>query len=573
VSRTVCMGKRTEDGVRFDADLDVVLRSNLLVQANSGGGKSWLLRRLIEQSFGKVPQIVIDPEGEFSTLREKFDLILVGKDGDTPADVRSASLLAHRLLELGVSAVIDLFEMSPPTRPAWVALFIQALVEAPKKLWRDLIVYVDEAHTLAPEPGHGASESSGEKRCRSALIDLAARGRKRGYGTVAATQRLGKLSKDFAAELKNVMIGQTFIDIDRERAAGCLGISKTDKQGFFKQVKNLPPGEFFAMGRALVLEPTLVAIGDVRTEHPEAGRRQASPPPPTGKILHLLPQLADLPREAEAKVETEKGLREEVARLKRELDARPSGPAREVRVEVPVVPEGWRASAKKMREKAEESSSAAARLAAMIVEMTIGLKDLVEAAPPGSQIAGRFPPALSSRDKARQAIRDPSVPSPRQNVPRQEGPRLMPGEIKILTAVAQHPGGVTREQLSVLTGYKRSSRDTYLQRLKAAGHVEEASGRIVATEGGKEALGDQYQPLPTGDDLLKYWRSRLPLGELKILDVVVAAYPNAIDKEDIDIATGYKRSSRDTYLQRLRSRRLIVDAGGGQVRAAEELFG
>jgi DNA-binding IclR family transcriptional regulator len=149
----------------------------------------------------------------------------------------------------------------------------------------------------------------------------------------------------------------------------------------------------------------------------------------------------------------------------------------------------------------------------------------------------------------------------------------MPGEIKILTAVAQHPGGVTREQLSVLTGYKRSSRDTYLQRLKAAGHVEEASGRIVATEGGKEALGDQYQPLPTGDDLLKYWRSRLPLGELKILDVVVAAYPNAIDKEDIDIATGYKRSSRDTYLQRLRSRRLIVDAGGGQVRAAEELFG
>ena len=44
----------------------------------------------------------------------------------------------------------------------------------------------------------------------------------------------------------------------------------------------------------------------------------------------------------------------------------------------------------------------------------------------------------------------------------------MPGEIKILTAVAQHPGGVTREQLSVLTGYKRSSRDTYLLRLKAA---------------------------------------------------------------------------------------------------------
>jgi hypothetical protein len=33
-------------------------------------------------------------------------------------------------------------------------------------------------------------------------------------------------------------------------------------------------------------------------------------------------------------------------------------------------------------------------------------------------------------------------------------------------AVAQYPEGVTREQLSVLTGYKRSSRDTYVQRLR-----------------------------------------------------------------------------------------------------------
>ena len=106
MSRVIDMGRRVGDGIRFDADLDVILRSNLLVQANSGGGKSWLLRRLIEQSFGKVPQIIIDPEGEFSTLRERFDLILVGKDGDTPADVRSASLLAHRLLVIPATAGI-----------------------------------------------------------------------------------------------------------------------------------------------------------------------------------------------------------------------------------------------------------------------------------------------------------------------------------------------------------------------------------------------------------------------------------------------------------------------------------
>lgn len=217
MSRLVELGQFVDSGKLFKADLDIILRSNALVQANSGGGKSWLLRRMIEQSFRRVPQIILDPEGEFSTLREKFDFVLVGKGGDTPADMRSAALLAHRLLELGASAIIDLFEMSKSLRPLWCATFVQALVDAPKKLWRELLLYVDEAHELAPEPGHGVTESRDEKLCRHALTDFAAKGRKRGYGVVAATQRLGKLSKDFAAELKNALVGQTWIDIDRER--------------------------------------------------------------------------------------------------------------------------------------------------------------------------------------------------------------------------------------------------------------------------------------------------------------------------------------------------------------------
>ncbi|HXK31143.1 MAG TPA: ATP-binding protein, partial [Candidatus Paceibacterota bacterium] len=38
-------------------NLDELIVSKLLVQANSGGGKSWLLRRILEQSHGKVQQI------------------------------------------------------------------------------------------------------------------------------------------------------------------------------------------------------------------------------------------------------------------------------------------------------------------------------------------------------------------------------------------------------------------------------------------------------------------------------------------------------------------------------------
>src|SRR5579864_2595131 len=88
------------EGKHLRLDIDLLIPSRLLIQANSGGGKSWLLRRIAEQLHGHVQTIIIDPEGEFFTLREKFGYVLVGEGGETPADVRSAEMLATRFLEL-----------------------------------------------------------------------------------------------------------------------------------------------------------------------------------------------------------------------------------------------------------------------------------------------------------------------------------------------------------------------------------------------------------------------------------------------------------------------------------------
>src|SRR3990167_11565748 len=88
---------------KTEIDLLKLIESRLLIQANSGGGKSWAIRRIIEQAFGKVQIIVLDPEGEFTNLRERHDFVFAGKDGDAPTDPRSADLLARRLLEVRAS--------------------------------------------------------------------------------------------------------------------------------------------------------------------------------------------------------------------------------------------------------------------------------------------------------------------------------------------------------------------------------------------------------------------------------------------------------------------------------------
>ena len=149
---------------------------------------------------------------------------------------------------------------------------------------------------------------------------------------------------------------------------------------------------------------------------------------------------------------------------------------------------------------------------------------------------------------------------------------LPAGERKILNVCAQYPGGADREQITQITGYKRSSRDTYLQRLSQRGYINFAGNVILSTDAGVAALGSDFEPLPTGAGLQRHWLDRLPTGEGRILQLLLNVNGRLIDRDQITEATGYKRSSRDTYLQRLNNRKLIVADGRGMVRAAAIFF-
>lgn len=305
------MRKQVLIGDRAALNLPVLIRTRLLVQANSGGGKSYLLRRLLEQTHGKVQQLVIDVEGEFASLREKFDYVLAAKEGDTPADPRAAALLAERLLTLKVSAIMDLYELKHDSRLVFVQTFLDALVNAPKALWHPVLIIIDEAHIFCPQQGRKESPSA------ASVIDICTRGRKRGFCAVLATQRLSKLHKDAAAECNNVLIGRTSLDVDMDRSAEMLGF-KTQEQRL--SLRDLKPGEFFAYGPALSSNVTHVTVGPVITTHPKGGRtRLKHVPKPTRSIRKLLPKLADLPAESEQREQTTRQLKAELLDAKRRI--------------------------------------------------------------------------------------------------------------------------------------------------------------------------------------------------------------------------------------------------------------
>jgi hypothetical protein len=298
--------------IGIEVDVQKLLDTRLLIQAGSGGGKSYALRKVIESIGNQVQQIVIDPEGEFVTLREKFDFALVSKGGDIPLSVRYAETLAQKILETGVSVIIDLYELPQHERILFVKRFLNAVINAPKELWHPCFIHVDEAHIFCPE--------SSQSESTAAVIDLCTRGRKRGYCAVLATQRLPKLNKDATAECNNKMIGRSAQDIDRKRAGEELGMtSKTDVLA----IRDLQPGQFFAFGPAISSSVIEFKVSPVITTHLQSGKRMITAPPTPKAIAKILDKLSDIPEEAEKELQTKQQFQKEIARLKTELSKKP----------------------------------------------------------------------------------------------------------------------------------------------------------------------------------------------------------------------------------------------------------
>ena len=244
-------------GDAISIDLEELLATRLLVQGNSGSGKSHLLRRLLERSAGQVQQVVIDPEGDFVTLADRYGHVPVEAADHCERDI---ARLAGKIREHRASVVLSLEGLEAEGQMRCAAAFLSALFEAPREHWYPALVVVDEAQLFAPAGGGEVAEEV-RRASLGAMTNLMCRGRKRGLAGVIATQRLAKLAKNVAAEASNFLMGRTFLDIDMARAADLLGMERRQAEA----IRDLPRGTFLALGPAIARRPVTVAIGEVET--------------------------------------------------------------------------------------------------------------------------------------------------------------------------------------------------------------------------------------------------------------------------------------------------------------------
>ena len=114
---------------------------------------------------------------------------------------------------------------------------------------------------------------------------------------------------------------------------------------------------------------------------------------------------------------------------------------------------------------------------------------------------------------------------------------------------------------------------TYVSRLRTGGLIEQdATGRYACTPAGRDRAGTSLPPPPSPVELRSTWGASLGGGPARML-ALLAGYPDGLTRADLAdhlqmVGTG---GTFGTYLSRLRSNDLIVEAAG-TIRLVPELM-
>lgn len=549
-------------------DLNKIIKGRALFQANSGGGKSYIVRKFLEESHGIVQQIIIDPEGEYHTLRElpDNDYLLVSKDknADIQLDIKHAPLLAKKLMETGANAIIDIYEMNPFDRIRFVKVFLDALVNLPKNLWHQCLIVIDEIHTFAPESSKAESLES--------VASLASRGRKRGYALIGATQKLSKFHKDVAAELNTKFTGRCTLDIDQKRAAAELGIKA------YQTLRDLD-FEFYVYGPAIPGGTIKVKSYPVKTTHEDIGTTADFKIANPEKIKKLRENFQELPQEAENELKTVEDLRSKIRELTTSLNSvKASKP-----IQDPYIIENTK----------REAYSQGLRVG--IESTTLHFKSNCQDS--RNAVFSAETMLRNARDRLDEvllkeqniALPNPIKPSPpikilnvRINNPMEKTigfsteEKIGRCEESILKALIQRGKKSSKLQVAVIAGYSHTSGgfNNAISRLKSLGFMLADNGELEITNDGINYIG-YSNPIPDDHEtLLNFWVGKIGKCPGEILKYICKNQHSWNVKSHIANATGYSENSGgfNNGLSKVVSLGLAERGHGGMFRASQELF-
>ena len=167
------------------------------VTGKSGSGKSNTASVIAEELLElDLPMLIIDTDGEYYGLKERYEMLHVGAGDlcDVQVSPTHAQRIATLALEENVPVILDVSEyLDVDDARQLIHGVVKTLFVREKKEKKPFMLLVEECHEYLPESG-------GLDEVGEILLQVAKRGRKRGLGLCGMSQRPAAVDKDFITQ-------------------------------------------------------------------------------------------------------------------------------------------------------------------------------------------------------------------------------------------------------------------------------------------------------------------------------------------------------------------------------------
>jgi len=293
-------------------DLEEIIGQCVAILGIRGSGKSNTAGVIFEELLRhRYPMSIVDIEGEYFGLKEKYELLVVGTgDGvEIEIDADCAGEIAQVSIEQNVPVVLDLSGFLSDERTELLKAYLSSLWNLAGTLRRPYIIGIEEAHEFIPQ---GVKTELKELIARIAL-----RGRKRGLGAIIVSQRSAKVDKDVLSQAGMLFLHRVVHEVDMRVYGELLPWRKSEAKEI---VGALDTGDCIYVNGDRVLP---IYVRERETYH--AGftpSLESVKSPELKKVSESIIEAIERARNGKRRKTVEDGLRERVAGLEEMLVAK-----------------------------------------------------------------------------------------------------------------------------------------------------------------------------------------------------------------------------------------------------------
>ncbi|MBN9497822.1 MAG: DUF853 family protein [Alphaproteobacteria bacterium] len=519
----------------------------------TGSGKTYTAKGTAERFLSAGARVcVLDPTGAWWGLKSNaagnaagFSVVVFGGDhADVPIDDTTGAALGDLIAKSNLQCVVDVSAMTMGGRVRFVTAFLEALYAHNRQ---PLYLILDEADMFAPQ-----RPLPDQTVMLNRVEQIVRRGRIKGFRPWLISQRPAVLHKDVLSQAGTLVAMKLTAPQDRD-AIGAWIEGQADRDQGKKLLADLPR---LKTGEGYVWSPAAGLLE--RVKFPAIKTFDSSRTPDDDDEVVEPTRLAEVDLtdirarlsqvQAKAADADPKALRKRIADLEAKLAQAAPNPAMMVAEHARGVAEGI------AQGRLQMASEFGASIEAVVRQFRAATPTTPTPAPRPLPVANHAP------------IQTPVAQAAKGGA-----------EMRILRVLAQrHPARFTIAQWATLAGMKKSGGtwNTYVSRLRTAGYIDQSNGMVCATAAGLAAAGSMPAQPQTAAEIQAMWRESLGAAVGRMLDRVLEAYPNPIDRTSLAEALGMAASGGtfNTYLSRLRSNGLVTSDGRG-VLAADILFG